>query len=179
MIKFVVLAATKIELVPDDSGKAGTPSLPAGLGFPPNGLRREKRLRLSGLESGLTSKGAGLLGLAIVRSPSPGTGKVGGRTTAISWGGFTTNSSGTWVTSMSDGLLRTAGGSFGVSTGGGLAAMTNGFVCPWFVWRAVLGGTAVTVGGFVRMFIATTLLGGRLDAGRAARLVRVGVKLLL
>src|SRR5438094_444831 len=77
---------------------------------------------------------------------------------------------------------RKVGGGLGVSTGGGLAAMTNGLVCPWFVWTATLGGPAAkAVGRFVRGLMAATAAaeGGRLETERAGRLVCAAMKLLL
>src|SRR6266567_4782092 len=97
-IRFVVvLAATRIGLAPEDSGEdTGALSRLGDLGLPPpKGLRRERMPRLSGLESGFASRGGGLLGVASGLSTPPGSGTTGGRTTEISWGGFTTSSSGT------------------------------------------------------------------------------------
>src|SRR5260221_11918611 len=86
-------------------GGTGVLSLALDLCFPPNGLRRESKPRLSGLESvwGKTA-GAEFVGFAEGRSERSGAGGTGGRTTRIFWGGGKTNSSGTRVASISEGF---------------------------------------------------------------------------
>src|ERR1043165_4538935 len=121
----VVPAATEGRLGSESSGERFPFSFAVGLGLPPKGFRRERRVRLSGFASGLLTSTGG--GGAELDTETFGVDRIGGRTTSISCGGFTTNSSATCVTSISALLVTRAGGFTG--SGNGLAvAITNGLV---------------------------------------------------